>query len=545
MSCSCWRSEVSEHQESSSSLGPRMGEKLPAPTLVGKTTAKKTLKLLMELVMDNDSTIIGVHGMAGVGKTAIMMNAYNQLLETEQNRFDKVIWVYVSRNADICKLQDSVAYAINLDLSNEQDEVKRAAYLYGALKRMARFVLILDDIWDAFSLDEVGIIEPSKGNGCKLVVTTRSYDVCRRMQCKQDCIVKVELLAKTEAWELFMDEANVMITPEITDIVENVIKECACLPLTIVKVGRAMRGKKGISVWRDALKFLMDSGNGTMEGSVFESLKFSFDRLPHEILRKCFVYCGLYPKDWKILAKELIEYWIMDGIIEEKKRQDELDRGEIILNQLKDNGLLESVDVDFKDCHDWGDGVKMQQLYRVIALHTTSQRFISKCDLMLEELPDEVEWGQVLEGASFMCNRIRKLSISPRCPKLSTLFLNKNPELCTIMPDFFVHMGSLKILDLRDNDKMASLPDSISDLVTLQALRLSRCSSLKKVPSVAKLISMRMLELDETAIEELPHGIELLLNLKFLNLHSLKLKERIPSGFLSGFLSLPQLVLGI
>ncbi|KAL5716134.1 hypothetical protein ACHQM5_017864 [Ranunculus cassubicifolius] len=530
MRCFGWCSDSSEHVQSLPSFGSRMGVRLHAPELVGKTTAQKTMKRIWELLMDDESRIIGVHGMAGVGKTAIMMNINNQILDAREDRFDKVIWVPVSKDMDICKLQDVVANAIDLDLSNERDEAKRAAILYKALNRAKRFVLILDDVWEPFSLyDDVGIIRPNKLNGCKLVITTRSSDVCSVMECKQDCIVKVDLLSSKEAKKLLKVVVGVVFTTEMKDVAVNIVQECACLPMKIVEIGGRLKGINDIKIWRSALNNLRNS----IEGSVFKSLKESYDRLPNETIKKCFLYCALYPEDWKISSKELVDYWSMDGLIEEKSTQDELDRGEIILSQLKQNGLLESVNMDFDDYKKWGEGVRMHHSYRDMAIHTASHSYISKCGLNLEDLPKETEWEESFEGASFMSNKIRTLSMSPKCPKLSTLFLNKNPHLSNIMHNFFVHMKGLKILDLRDNFKMESLPDSLSDLVELRVLRFSRCLSLKKVPSVARLLSLKMLELDETDIKELPQGIELLVKLKLLVLHSLSLRDGVLSEFLS------------
>ncbi|KAH7564686.1 hypothetical protein JRO89_XS09G0006300 [Xanthoceras sorbifolium] len=59
-----------------------------------------------------------------------------------------------------------------------------------SMLRGKRFVLILDDMWEAIQLEEVGIPEPTKENSCKLVITTCSLDVEFRNLQDFNCYVK-------------------------------------------------------------------------------------------------------------------------------------------------------------------------------------------------------------------------------------------------------------------------------------------------------------------------------------------------------------------
>lgn len=97
-----------------------MGEKLAAPTLVGKA-AHKIVKEVLDTLKEQYN--VGLYGMAGVGKTAIMMNVYNQLLETQSSLFDKLIWVsgpsdLLDRDEYNRELQENIARAIKIHLPN-------------------------------------------------------------------------------------------------------------------------------------------------------------------------------------------------------------------------------------------------------------------------------------------------------------------------------------------------------------------------------------------------------------------------------------------
>ncbi|KAI3770651.1 hypothetical protein L6452_01792 [Arctium lappa] len=146
---------------------PDTGRILPTTGLVGHTTPHRVAKVIWELLAlaDMNTSKIGVYGMGSVGKTSIMMHIYNQLIDCKI--FDKVIWVNVSKSFDIDKMQLDIANATNLELSKRKCgmEIDKAIeHLHGK-----KFVLILDDMWHKFSLEEVGIPPPSIDNGCKFV----------------------------------------------------------------------------------------------------------------------------------------------------------------------------------------------------------------------------------------------------------------------------------------------------------------------------------------------------------------------------------------
>ncbi|KAI9197592.1 hypothetical protein LWI28_001273 [Acer negundo] len=100
-------------------------------------------------------------------------------------------------------------------------------------------------MWEAIQLEELGIHEPTKENGCKLVITTRSWDVCRFIV---STIVKVKSLLENEALELFFEKAklNISKVPTLKETVELVIKQCAGLPLTIVIIASSLKGEQDI-----------------------------------------------------------------------------------------------------------------------------------------------------------------------------------------------------------------------------------------------------------------------------------------------------------
>jgi disease resistance protein RPS2 len=108
-------------------------------------------------------------------------------------------------------------------------------------------------------------------------------------------------------------------------------------------------------------------------------------------------------------------------------------------------------------------------------------------------------------------------NLSPRCPKLAALLLCGNYKLELITDSFLKQLCGLKVLDLCFT-AIHELPGSISGLACLTASLLMGCYKIRHVPSLAKLKKLEMLDFCYAILEEMPHGLELLCNLRHLNL---------------------------
>lgn len=497
------------------------------PLVTGEWKGQRALEQNLETVwmwLRNDGDIqIGIYGMGGVGKTTLAMHIHDKLL-SDPTFNGYVYWIDVSQDSSIHKLQNDIAHALNLDLSNEDDESHRAARLFEALKRRNRFVLILDDVWKNFEIEKTGI--PLGTDGSKLLITSRSVDVCNRMGCEKN--IKVDVLCEEEAWELFLNKlgSGTKLSHETEKVAKDVAKICAGLPLGIITMGGSMRGVTDIHEWRDALEELKESsmGKDDMETEVFPVLFCSFNRLRDPKLQRCFLYCSLYPEGYRIPREELIGKFISEDLMDKRKsRQANFDQGHSILNKLENASLLERTDYE---C------VKIHDLIRDMALRVTSSdpKFMVKAGLQLYGMPAEQDWKEDLDKISLMCNKISTISpcLSPKCQKLSSLILRRNP-LEVIPESFFLHMCGLRVLDL-SHTWIQVLPNSVAELVNLNALLLAYCFDLKYLPPLTKLTGLKELDLNKIQIKELPSGMQNLINLKCLNLGDMSSLEMIPAG---------------
>ncbi|KAB1670080.1 hypothetical protein ES319_1Z201200v1 [Gossypium barbadense] len=513
--------------------GPSGGLPLPTSELVGEEAAKKEI---WACLMQKEVKKIGVWGMGGVGKTTIMKHIHNDLLK--EQRFKTVIWVTISKEFNVMKVQDNIASALEAKeyLDKEEDKLRRAAILSEMLKKAGKHVLILDDVWDEVSLEEVGIPEPSDSNGCKLVLTTRSELVCKYMGCT---VIKVRPLSAQQALTLFLSKVgpNIVQNQTIMPTLKLVVKECAGLPLTIVVVAGTLKGEEDPLIWKNALRELKERIEKVegVEAKVIERLKFSFDHLKDEKVKSCFLHCALYPEDFGIEKDELIECWIDEGFIDDMgTRQEMNDKGQVILKKLEDNCLLENVS---------SERVKMHDAVRDMALSITrmSPRYMIQAGLQLEELPEKKQWSPDIEKVSLMYNSISEISLDvlpTKCQLLTTLLLQHNP-IKKIPYSFFINMPCLCVLNLSYTE-IESLPNSISELKNLTTLLLRGCSTFRDLPCLSMLQELKKLDLCGTKIEEVPEGMDMLIKVRYLDLGVHTLKE-IPAGLLPKLVHLQHL----
>ncbi|XP_065862157.1 disease resistance protein RFL1-like [Euphorbia lathyris] len=228
------------------------GNKLLTTALVGQNSNGGVLERIWTCLKDDEMQKIGVYGVEGIGKTAIMMQIHNQILENAA--FDHVYWITVSDDFSIHKLQSDIAKEVGVDLFHEEDTRKRAARLHKVLLRRKKYVLILDGLLSYFDEHEVGI--PTQENGCKLVITTRTRKLCRRMDCQED--IEIEALPAREAEQLFRQKIGHkdLNDPEIEEFLYRIVKECGGLPMKIIGIAESLRGVDDINEWRDMLNEL-------------------------------------------------------------------------------------------------------------------------------------------------------------------------------------------------------------------------------------------------------------------------------------------------
>ncbi|CAL9010899.1 unnamed protein product [Prunus brigantina] len=450
--------------------------------------------------------IVGLYGMGGVGKTTLLDQIHNKYLDTP-NDFDHIIWIKVSRNFKLDKIQNEIGRTIgwfNEKWKNEEGQQK-ADKIFRALSRK-KFVLLLDDVWERVDLKKVGVPIPDETNWSKLIFTTRDEGVCSKMGAHKKN--RVKCLASDEAWNLFKKNVNVTedilsLDSEIPRLAKIVARKCAGLPLALIVVGRAMSCKKTRREWEDAIDVLRKSAS-QFQGmeEVFPLLKLSYDNLSSNEVKSCFLYCALFPEDFSIHKDELIYKWMAEEILEYANVDGALNKGYSIIGTLVRSCLLEDIRGHVK----MHDVIRDMALWLACELEETKDNFMVQAGSLLTEVPNVEKWEGV-KRMSLMANDIENLEIIPSCPSLLTLLLSNN-RLKMINEGFFNSMCKLKVLDLSKNKNITQLPSGISDLVSLQYLDLSETSIQNFPVELKALVKLIYLNLEHTSeLEVIPHNV--------------------------------------
>ncbi|KAF8114226.1 hypothetical protein N665_0040s0081 [Sinapis alba] len=474
-------------------------------TIVGH---KEILENTWNHLMEDGVGIMGLYGMGGVGKTTLLTQLNNKFNNLRCG-FDFVIWVVVSKELQVEKIQSEIAQKVGLggDEWKQKEKNQKADFIYNFLRKK-RFMLFLDDIWEKVDLVDIGIPFPSTQNRCKVAFTTRSKAICAHMGVEEP--MEVKCLSENDAFDLFqkkVGQITLRSDPGIPELARKVAKK-----ITIQEWCHSI----------DVLNSYAMEFSG-MKDKVLPLLKYSYDNLNGEDVKSCLLYCALFPEDDKIPKEKLINLWICEGIIDGSEGIERAEnKGYEIIGSLVRASLL--MEVKWYGTHNicMHDVVREMALWIASGLGTQKETFIVRASVGLDEMPKVENW-KVVRRMSLIKNKIHHLSSSLECLELTTLLLQK-ANLAYISSEFFKSMPRLAVLDLSYNGNLFELPDGISQLVSLQYLNLSY-TSIRHLPrSMQKLKNLIHLDLEETDNLSNIDGI-------LSSLHSLKILNLSRAGF--------------
>ncbi|KAJ3680041.1 hypothetical protein LUZ60_016319 [Juncus effusus] len=491
----------------------------PPPITVEQKPQTKTVGMepmltqLHEYFNNKEKSIIGVWGRGGVGKTTLLNAFNNGLKDKHSTAFHVVIAIDVSNSEtlDVASIQRTITERLGIPWNDTVTEVARAKILIEALSRK-RFVILLDDVWKKFRLEDVGIPTPTTDNNCKIVLASRDKQVCIEMDAHQS-LIGMQLLDETASWELFKsnlctDALEEMHTnSSVEACAKEITKKCGGLPLALNVVGTSMASLTSSSDWRDAMQdFNADIGHlDGVEDEVFLRLKYSYDKLDKPI-QECFLYCTLFPENSSIKKDQLVEYWMAEGLVPPNNPID----GKRIIAKLLQVCLLESTNSDTK--------VRMHSVIHDFGLWLANREssFLVQSGQAVDK-PPQINLWQGPKKISLMSNDIKNILFSPNCTNLETLFLHNNPGLKKLDPNFFKFMSNLRVLDL-SKTSILELPKCDS-LVKLQYLNLSHTPIVYLPKRLKVLKELRHLDLSATkALKDTFDNCSKLTELRVLNL---------------------------
>ncbi|KAI4334739.1 hypothetical protein L6164_013451 [Bauhinia variegata] len=162
---------------------------------------------------------------------------------------------------------------------NESTEVGKAVKLKQRIKKEKSILIIVNDIWEEFELECLGIPLGDEHKGCKLLLTSRNMNVLKSEMGIQKAF-QLEVLKEYEARSLFEKMAGDVVKDRQA-IATEIVKRCAGLPVLIVTITNALRNKE-VYVWKDALKRLQRFDRQGMHQKVYLAVELSYNYLESE-----------------------------------------------------------------------------------------------------------------------------------------------------------------------------------------------------------------------------------------------------------------------
>ncbi|XP_018723430.2 putative disease resistance protein At3g14460 [Eucalyptus grandis] len=517
---------------------------LPEPQFFGREKeGAEILKLLIGEAENVNTTlsIVPIVGMGGIGKTALAQRLYNDVKVS--SCFEKRAWVCVSDVFNVLDITKTILRSIT-EVSNEGEDLNRLQVKLKDSLSGKKFLVVLDDVWNENYEQWTALLKPFEAGakGSKIIITTRNYTV-----------VSITGALSYPLKELSLDNCTSLLAfhalkttsferhPDLETIGKNIAEKCKGSPLAAKILGGLLRDRGNPDQWEAILNNKMWDLPMGENDEVFRVLKLSYVHLP-SYLKRCFVYCAIFPKDYEIKRDELVHLWIAEGFFDGGRSKDNILKwGRAHFDELVSRSFLQqsSVNATKFSMHDL-----LNDLAKSIAGGTC---FNSESQLAYDEddaSPGKVRYAsftslpyvsskcigayyqmKVLRSLIFLYDRgddqfhISNKVLHDLLTKLKYL-RGFSLSHCSIIevPDCVGDLKYLRYLNFSYTD-IKRLPESIGSLCKLQALILKGCQELSLLPQgITKLVNLQFLDIRDTrSLKEMPFNISNLKNLMILS----------------------------
>ncbi|KAL9381482.1 hypothetical protein Peur_027139 [Populus x canadensis] len=474
-------------------------------------------------VGDAHPLVLPIVGMGGLGKTSLAKSVCDA--ENVKSHFDLKMRVCVSDDFSLKQVIQKIIKSATTgercaDLDGGELEKKLEEILNGR-----KYLLLLDDVWNEDAQKWL-LLKPllSKGaDGSKLIVTTRSQRVADIMGTV--AAYNLSLLGQEDCLSLFykcaFKEGQIELYPNLVGIGKEIVGKCKQVPLAVINMGTQLYGRTDEKEWES----VRDSEKWEEEGDgILPALKISYQRLPTH-LKRCFLYCSFFPKDYEFVDLLLVQFWMAHGLIHQSSNPNE---------NLEDVGLRYVRELfsrcffqDYKD-RMGGAVFKMHDLMHDLASSVAQNEF-SIISSQNHQISKTTRHLSVLDSDSFFHNTLPKFPNNFHQVR-SIAFVDSivGPTCKTDFEKCLLEFKYLRSLQLREDSEFEAFPERIGSLKHLRYLHFGNNAKIKRLPkSIFKLQNLQALFTGE-GLEELPEDVRYMISLRFLLL--VTQQKRLPEG---------------
>ncbi|CAN6693146.1 unnamed protein product [Malus baccata var. baccata] len=471
-----------------------------------KADASKIVTTLTDSEYNQENlAVLAIVGMGGLGKTTLAKSIYNE--DSVHKFFEKRIWVCVSHPFDVNLILLQMLEHLNPAKAPSKDNQNALLVFLNEELKNKRYLLVLDDVWNEDPRYWEDLMEClsklNSAGGSKIIVTTRSGIVA---SISEKLLPRYELekLSVDECWSIMKNRAFPNSSaPEFEVIGRGIAEICGGIPLMAKVLGGILHNKNSIAEWLSFKESGIWNNLSKGEDRIMLVLKLSFDNLESPSLKQCFAYCSIFEKNFVIQRENLIQLWMAQGLL--RASHDESKDMEDIGNEYFDILLQSSL---FQDATMSGNGIvsecKMHDLVHDLAEH------LSKSESLTGDLCGIDNTLEIRHVARVSTSTLEKI-LERSAGKLRSLFSDDGEVTTNILPRF----KALRVLNLSEAN-IEELPDSIGRLKHLRYLDISK-TRFKALPkSIGKLYNLQTLRATKCALKEFPKELLNLINLRHI-----------------------------